>query len=64
MLLSLIDVPFAVSPVVAGLSLILLFGRNGWFGPMLDQAGIKIVFAWPGLILATMFVTLRLWFEN
>jgi sulfate transport system permease protein len=56
-LISLIDLPFAVSPVVAGLSLILLFGLQGYFGPFLLQHGIKIIFALPGLVLATMFVT-------
>jgi sulfate/thiosulfate transport system permease protein len=58
LLTSLIDLPFAVSPVVAGLMLVLLFGAKGWFGPYLQGANIKIIFATPGLILATMFVTL------
>ncbi len=58
LLLAAIDLPMAVSPVVAGLCLILLFGRTGWFGPALESAGLKIVFSWPGLILATTFVTL------
>ncbi|HET6423719.1 MAG TPA: sulfate ABC transporter permease subunit CysW [Planctomycetaceae bacterium] len=58
LLTSLIDLPFAVSPVVAGLMLVLLFGAKGWFGPYLQEANIKIIFATPGLILATMFVTL------
>lgn len=58
LLTSLIDLPFAVSPVVAGLMLVLLFGAKGWFGPLLQSADIKIIFATPGLILATMFVTL------
>lgn len=57
LLISLIDLPFAVSPVVAGLSLILLFGMQGYFGPWLREHGIKIIFALPGLILATIFVT-------
>jgi sulfate transport system permease protein len=57
LLISLIDLPFAVSPVVAGLSILLLFGMQGYFGPWLREHGIKIVFALPGLILATMFVT-------
>lgn len=58
LLTSLIDLPFAVSPVVAGLMLVLLFGAKGWFGPWLQASNIKIIFATPGLILATMFVTL------
>ncbi len=58
-LLTLIDLPFAVSPVVAGLMLILLFGtRQGWFGPLLQAGGFKIIFAWPGIVLATTFVTI------
>lgn len=58
-LLTLIDLPFAISPVVAGLMLILLYGsRQGWFGPALSAAGIKIIFAWPGIVLATTFVTI------
>jgi sulfate transport system permease protein len=55
--LSLIDLPFSVSPVVAGLVFVLLFGLQGAFGPWLQAHGIKIVFAWPGLVLATAFVT-------
>jgi sulfate transport system permease protein len=58
LLLSLIDLPFAVSPVVAGLAFMLLFGLQGAFGPWLRDHGIRIVFALPGLILATAFVTL------
>jgi sulfate transport system permease protein len=57
LLLSLIDLPFAVSPVISGLIFILLFGANGWFGPALTARGIQIVFATPGVILATVFVT-------
>lgn len=53
-----IDLPFAVSPVVVGYMLLLLFGRNGMLAPLLDQFGIKVAFAVPGMILATMFVTL------
>jgi len=56
--ISILDLPFAVSPVVAGLMIVLLYGRNGWFGPFLEQANIKIVFALPGIILATAFVTM------
>ncbi len=57
LLTTLIDLPFAVSPVVVGLSFMLLFGRQGYFGPWLKDHGIQIVFAWPGIVLATMFVT-------
>ena len=55
---ALIDLPFAVSPVVIGLSLLLLYGRTGWFGPALTDAGIQIVFSVPGIVLATIFVSL------
>jgi sulfate transport system permease protein len=57
LLITLIDLPFAVSPVVAGLIYVLLFGAHGWFGPWLQAHDIKIIFATPGLILATVFVT-------
>ncbi len=57
LLLSLIDLPFAVSPVVAGLVFVLLFGRQGWLGPWLAAHDIKIIFAVPGIVLATTFVT-------
>ena len=56
-LTTLIDLPFSVSPVIAGLVFILLFGSNGWFGAWLSAHDIKIVFALPGLVLATVFVT-------
>jgi sulfate transport system permease protein len=56
-LVTLIDLPFAVSPVIAGLTYILLFGARGWFGPLLRAHDLKIVFAVPGIILATVFVT-------
>ena len=56
-LITLIDLPFSVSPVVAGLVFILLFGSQGWFGPFLQANEIKIVYAVPGVILATLFVT-------
>lgn len=56
-LLSLIDIPFAVSPVISGLVFILLFGAQGWFGGTLADHGLQIVFAPPGVILATIFVT-------
>src|SRR4051812_46439022 len=55
---ALIDLPFAVSPVVVGLSLLLLYGREGWFGQDLADAGVQIVFSVPGIVLATIFVTL------
>ncbi len=55
---ALIDLPFAVSPVVVGYMLLLLFGRNGLLAPVLDVLEIKVAFAVPGMILATMFVTL------
>ena len=57
LLVSLIDIPFSVSPVVAGLIYILIFGANGWFGPWLQEHDIEIVFAVPGIVLATVFVT-------
>jgi sulfate transport system permease protein len=53
-----IDLPFSVSPVVAGLVYVLLFGAQGWFGPWLTDHGITIIFAVPGLVLATVFITL------
>ncbi|MFZ4396704.1 MAG: sulfate ABC transporter permease subunit CysW [Kiritimatiellia bacterium] len=57
-LITLLDLPFSVSPVVAGLLFVLLFGRNGWCGPWLEARGFHIIFAVPGLVLATLFVTL------
>jgi sulfate/thiosulfate transport system permease protein len=56
-LLTLIDLPFAVSPVISGLIYVLLFGAHGWFGPWLADHDIKIIFAVPGIVLATIFVT-------
>src|SRR5215208_3911268 len=56
-LITLIDLPFAVSPVISGMIFILLFGAHGWFGPWLSEHDIRIAFAIPGIILATMFVT-------
>jgi sulfate transport system permease protein len=56
-LTTLVDLPFSVSPVVAGLIYVLVFGAQGWFGPWLAEHDIKIVFAVPGIILATIFVT-------
>ncbi len=57
LLLALIDLPFAVSPVVSGLVLVLLFGAHGWFGAWLQANDIQILFATPGIVLATVFVT-------
>ncbi|AJY75784.1 sulfate ABC transporter permease subunit CysW [Paenibacillus beijingensis] len=56
-LLTLIDLPFSVSPVIAGLVFVLLFGAQGYLGPWLDERNIQIVFAVPGIVLATIFVT-------
>jgi sulfate transport system permease protein len=56
-LISLIDLPFSVSPVVSGLMFVLLFGANGWFGPWLAEHDLKIIFAVPGIVLATVFIT-------
>jgi sulfate transport system permease protein len=56
-LITLIDLPFAVSPVVSGLVFVLLFGAQGRFGPWLIDHGFKVIFALPGLVLATLFVT-------
>jgi sulfate transport system permease protein len=56
-LITLIDLPFSVSPVVAGLIYVLVFGRQGWFGPWLAEHDLKIIFAVPGMVLATVFVT-------
>jgi len=57
LLLTLIDLPFAVSPVIAGMIFILLFGAQGWLGPWLQARDIQVVFAVPGIVLATTFVT-------
>lgn len=57
LLTALIDLPFSVSPVVAGMIYVLIFGLQGWLGPWLDARGIKIIFAIPGIVLATIFVT-------
>src|SRR5882724_7395834 len=56
-LVALIDLPFSVSPVVAGLIYMLIFGAQGWLGPWLNEHGVKVVFAVPGMVLATVFVT-------
>jgi sulfate transport system permease protein len=55
---AIIDIPFAVSPVVVGLALILVFGRTGWFGEWLGEQGIQVIFSLPGIVLATIFVSL------
>jgi sulfate transport system permease protein len=57
LLVTLIDLPFAVSPVVSGLIYVLIFGAHGWLGPILEEHDIKIIFAVPGIVLATIFVT-------
>ena len=54
----LVDLPFAVSPIIAGLMLVILYGPQGWFGGWLEQAGVRVVYAWPGMALATAFVTI------
>jgi sulfate/thiosulfate transport system permease protein len=54
----LIDMPFAVSPVVAGYMLLLLFGRNGFLAPVVEALGVQVAFAMPGMVLATLFVTM------
>jgi sulfate transport system permease protein len=55
---ALVDLPMALSPVVVGLALYLLYGRDGWFGGWLNEHGLRILFAYPGMLLATMFVSL------
>jgi sulfate transport system permease protein len=55
---TIIDLPFAISPVVIGLSLLLVYGINGWFGDDLADAGIRVIFSTPGMVLATIFVSL------
>ena len=57
LLTTLIDLPFSVSPVVAGLIYVLIFGAQGWAGPWLSEHGVKVIFAVPGIVLATIFVT-------
>jgi sulfate/thiosulfate transport system permease protein len=59
-LITLIDLPFSVSPVIAGLIFVLLFGAQGWFGPLLDQWNVRIIFAVPGIVIATTFITFPL----
>jgi sulfate transport system permease protein len=55
---SLIDLPFAISPVVVGLALILVYGNKGWFGEWLSEQGVQVIFSTPGMVLATIFVSL------
>ena len=57
LLITLIDLPFAVSPVIAGLVFVLLFGAQGWFGPWFQERDIQVIFAVPGIVLATLFIT-------
>jgi sulfate/thiosulfate transport system permease protein len=57
LLITLLDVPLAVSPVIAGMTFVLLFGRRGALGPILDDLGLEIIFSTPGIVLATLFVT-------
>jgi len=57
LLLTMIDLPFAVSPVISGLIYVLIFGAQGWFGPWLIEHDVKVIFAVPGIVLATTFVT-------
>ena len=58
LILSILDLPFSISPVVAGLMIVLLYGNNGWFGPWLQEHNLRIVFAFPGMALATAFVSM------
>jgi sulfate/thiosulfate transport system permease protein len=55
---TVLNLPFAISPIVVGLALFLLYGNGGWFGPGLEEAGIKILFSWPAMVLASIFVSL------
>lgn len=55
---AIVDIPFAVSPVVVGLALTLVYGKSGWFGGVLGDAGLRVIFSTPGMILATIFVSL------
>ncbi|MDT8376726.1 MAG: sulfate ABC transporter permease subunit CysW, partial [Mariprofundaceae bacterium] len=57
LLITLIDLPFAVSPVISGLIYVLVFGLHGWLGPWLDAHGLQIIFAVPGIVMATVFIT-------
>jgi sulfate transport system permease protein len=55
---AIINLPFAISPIVVGLSLFLLYGNDGWFGPTLTEAGFEVLFSWPAMVLASIFVSL------
>jgi sulfate transport system permease protein len=55
---AIINLPFAISPIVVGLSLFLLYGNDGWFGPALTEAGFEVLFSWPAMVLASIFVSL------
>lgn len=55
---AVLNLPFAVPPVVAGLALVLLAGRTGWFGPWLETHGIQLLFSWPGMVMVTVFISL------
>ena len=55
---TVVDLPLALSPVVVGLALVLVYGRNGWFGPTLADWGVRVIFALPGMVLATLFISL------
>jgi sulfate/thiosulfate transport system permease protein len=55
---AIINLPFAISPIVIGLSLYLLYGNDGWFGPTLNEWGFQVLFSWPGMVLASIFVSL------
>ncbi|WP_458460317.1 sulfate ABC transporter permease subunit CysW [Paenibacillus sp.] len=57
LMITLIDLPFSISPVVGGLIFVLVFGSNGWFGPWLSEHEFKIIFALPGIVIATLFIT-------
>lgn len=57
LLLTMIDLPFSISPVIAGLALVLVYGGNGWFGGWLEAHGLQVIFAVPGIVLATVFIT-------
>jgi sulfate transport system permease protein len=54
----LVDLPFAVSPIIAGLMLVVVYGPSGWLGRHLEANGLRVVYSWPGMVLATLFVTL------
>ena len=55
---TILNLPFAISPIVIGLSLFLLYGSDGWFGPSLEEAGVQVLFSWPAMVLASIFVSL------